>query len=136
MTHHDVMPNAIGTKSAGNGIMFSAVRFQLHSAYGLKWPVAYAKSVEAAKHEAKRCLLIALGGREKHANTLRACLEAIDNMECGKEHNVFLAKCFVPDFRGGHHIHIGMTAAEGGIGFCECLDNEIVSDCLYDVSPF
>ena len=37
-------------------------------------------------------------------------LEAIDNMECGTEHNVSLAKCPVPDSRGGHHIC--MTAAE------------------------
>ena len=66
--------------------------------------------VEEAKHEAKRCLLIAFGGREEHANALRTYLVAIDNMGCGKEHTVFTGKCPVPDSRGGHHI--GKTTDE------------------------
>lgn len=72
--------------------------------------VTISHRITAAKHEAKRCIQNALGGREEHANALRTYLVAIDNMECGKEHAVFAGKCPIPDSRGGHHI--GMTAAE------------------------
>eukprot|EP00956_Cyclotella_meneghiniana_P039130 scaffold166047_cov56-Cyclotella_meneghiniana.AAC.4 len=84
LTHHDVMPNARGTKSARN--------------------VAHAKSGRGSQTQSQ-ALSSACTWRTQEA------LGAIDNMECGKEHNVFLAKCPVPDSRGGHHIDT--TTAEG-----------------------